>query len=236
MSNKPDTLLVHGVSANIMNNASKFSHNSICGHFHSSFGVSYHADKAILRWAMVVGCLMDPNSPAARYGSKAILKRPVLGCGLLLSNTKRWLVISDLHLPYQHRDAFEFLKEVYDAYECNAVLNVGDLYDHHAGSYHESEPDAYGPEEEYALSKKYAAELQGLFPNMIITNGNHCDIPKRKLKSAGLPSSMLSDYNQLYNTKDTWVWSDQYWFDSKGAMPIVVPMRMKSNGRWDRRI
>lgn len=226
-------LWVHSISANTINNAAKFSHNSIQGHFHSSFAIAYHADKARIRWSMSVGALLDPNSPAARYGAGAILKRPILGCGLLLSHEGNTLVIPDMHLPYQHQDAFNFLWNVAEAYDCIRILNVGDLYDHHAGSYHESEMDAYNAEDEYRLSKMYAKELQDMFPNMVITNGNHDKIPVRKLKSVGLPPSMLSNYNNIYETKDTWVWCDEYWFDSLGSQPMLVPMVLNKKGRWD---
>lgn len=228
--------MVHSVGANIMTNAGKFSHNSIGGHYHSALGVAYHSDKARLRWHLATGSLLDPNSPAARYGAGNILKRPLLGTGLLLGSEGNTLIISDMHLPYHHCDAFDFLWYLHDKLECTEVLCVGDIYDHHKGSYHESEPDAYGSEEEYRLTKKYAQELQEMFPWMVITHGNHDEIPKRKLKSAGLPSSMLSDYNKLYETADTWVWTDSYWFDSKGAIPIAVPMTLNSKGRWNKKL
>jgi hypothetical protein len=227
-----DSLMVHYISTNLMNNAAKFCHNSIQGHAHSLFGIQYHADKASSRWAMGVGCLLDLDSPAARYGAKAILKRPILGCGVLLGPKKNFLVISDLHIPFQHKDAFEFLKAVAKKYKITEILCVGDLYDHHKGSYHESEVDAPSAEEEYALSKMYAAELQSMFPKMVITVGNHDAIPVRKLKSAGLPVSMLTDMNKLYETKPTWTWCQEYWFDSKDAKPHLVQMVLNKKGRW----
>ena len=227
-----DTLMVHYISTNLMNNAAKFCHNSIQGHAHNLFGIQYHPGKASVRWAMGVGCLLDLNSPAARYGSKAIIKVPMMGCGMLIGKTKRFLVISDLHIPYQHPDAFAFLKALHKKYKFTDILCVGDLYDHHKGSYHESEGDAHSPEEEYQLSKMYAHELQAIFPTMVITVGNHDLIPVRKLKSAGLPSSMLTDMNKLYETKKTWTWCQEHWFDSFGAQPQLAPMHMTKKGRW----
>ena len=231
-----DTLMCHSLSANTLSNATRFSHNSIQGHHHSKFGVEYYADKVKLRWSMSTGCLVDPNGIAAKYAAGAVHTRSILGSGLLLSDEGDTLVISDMHLPYQHEAAFDFLDSLNNYYDFKYILNVGDLYDHHAGSYHESEPGAYSPEEEFMWAAHYAAMLQGIFPKMVITTGNHDAIPQRKLKSCGLPSSMLSDYNAMYTTDEGWEFKDEHWFDSKGAFPAVVPMRLNKRGKWDGKI
>ena len=231
---KNDTMMTHSISTNTLLNATRFSHNSVQGHHHSSFGVERYADKAQLRWSMTVGCLLDPDSPAARYMQRAVLKRPILGVGLVLGDQGNTLIISDMHLPYQHRDAMDFLQALDDEFMFEQVLNVGDLYDHHRGSYHESEPDALGEEQEYMLAKKAAHELQSIFPNMVITEGNHDAIPQRKLKSAGLPASIVGDYNQMYETEDTWIWKKEHWFNSLGGFPVTHPMVLNRRGRWDK--
>lgn len=232
---KNDTLMTHSLSSNTLTNATRYAHNSVQGHHHSLLGVEYYADKHMLRWSMSVGCLLDLDSPAARYGSKAILKRPILGSGMILGD-ENFLVISDLHLPYQHRDAFDFLYELDRKYAFDHILNVGDLYDHHRGSYHESEPDSLGEEEEYTAAKYAAHELQSLFPSMVITQGNHDAIPQRKLKSVGLPPSIVSDYNKLYETDYTWEWKSEHFFNSKWGKPVAVPMELNKRGRWDGRV
>ena len=236
MSKRDDTLMIHSISASTKANASKYSHNSIQGHYHSLFEISYWADMRQLRWSMSVGCLADPHSVASRYGAGLVHKRPILGCGVLAGNEGSTLVISDLHLPYQHRDSFDFLAEVYDSYNCDEVLNVGDIIDHHRGSYHDSEPDALDASTEYELAQKLSQELQGLFPDMIITMGNHDMLPRRKLKSAGMPETMLGDNNALYGLNDGWVWKDRHEFDSRGRKPILLPMELKTNGRWNKKV
>lgn len=235
--NKPDTLMCHSVGGNMQTNAARFTHNSIQGHHHSLFGVVRHADKANLRWHMSVGCTLDPNSPAARYAASAVLKRPILGCGMLLDGRNgNTLVMSDAHIPYHHRDTFDFYWALHQEYNFSQVLNVGDLLDHHAGSYHETEPDAYTPEEEYYKAQKALYELEDMFPEMVITNGNHDKIPQRKLRTVGLPTSMVSDYNKLYDLSGQWQWVDEYYFNAQGAYPVIMPMVLNSRGRWDKRI
>ena len=103
-----DTTMTHAISTNTLNNAAKLSHNSIQGHYHSKFGIERYADSHMLRWSMTVGCLMDTNSPAARYGA-GVLSRPINGSGMLLGSRGNTLVISDMHMPYHHRDSLDFL-------------------------------------------------------------------------------------------------------------------------------
>jgi len=77
-------LLVHSVGTNLKANAMRYSHSSVQGHHHSTFGVEYAADTDTLRWAMGVGCLIDPRSPAFQYDKKNVVSRPILGCGIIL--------------------------------------------------------------------------------------------------------------------------------------------------------
>lgn len=214
-----------------MQNAKK-AHNSIQGHYHQKFEISYFGDGQLLRWAMTVGCLIDHKAPAFRYAKGA---KPVIGCGVILSQAGNYLVISDLHIPYQHQDALEFLWAVKGRYQCKHILNVGDIVDHHAGSYHESEPDALSAEEEYMEAKKILKKYKQAFPRMEITTGNHDLIPTRKLKTAGLPMTMLDDFNKLYNLGAGWNWhNNEYQFDTKGGTPLLIPMRLNKRGRWDK--
>lgn len=231
---KNDTLMAHSISSNTLLNATRFSHNSVQGHHHSIQGVERFADKGVTRWSMTVGCLIDPDSPASRYNQRAVLKRPILGCGMILGEKGNTLIISDMHLPYHHKDSLDFLHALDVQYRFVQVLNVGDLYDHHRGSYHESEPDAYGEEEEYSIARRCAHDLQSIFPDMVITEGNHDSIPQRKLRTVGLPTSVLSDYNQMYGTAPTWVWKKEHWFSALSGFPVVHPMILNRRDRWDK--
>lgn len=229
-----DCLMVHSISANTLNNAKAFSCNSVQGHHHSLLGVERYSDHRSLRWSMTVGCLLDPHSPAARYAQGQVLKTPILGLGLILGERGNTLIISDMHLPYHHKDAFDFLYALKKKYRPVQVLNVGDLYDHHRGSYHESETDAMGEEEEYWQAREHAHELQRLFPEMVLTEGNHDAIPKRKMKTVGLSHALISDYNKMYGTKDSWRWVKTHYFDSLGGFPVTHPMVLNKRGRWDK--
>ena len=68
---------------------------------------------------------------------------------------KRILVISDMHLPYQHKDSIIFLKEIKKEYKPDMVVNIGDLLDFHAISMHEHNPDLYSVGHELDKAKAW---------------------------------------------------------------------------------
>ncbi len=84
-------LLTHTMGANTQSNARNHSHNSIQGHHHSVFNISYFADTEVLRWSMSAGCLIDPKQPAFNYAQGATLKRPIIGMGAIIDNEPRLL-------------------------------------------------------------------------------------------------------------------------------------------------
>ena len=233
MMNEPDTRCYHAWTSSNKQNAKK-AHNSIQGHYHSLFEIVYFADGNLIRWAMNPGCLINSKAPAFRYAKGM---KPIIGCGVIFSKNGNFLVIPDMHIPYHHQDSVDFLIAVYNKYECVHVLNTGDITDNHAGSFHESETDALSPEDEYKETCSFLQELEEVFPQMDITTGNHDAIPVRKLKSAGLPASMLSDFNHLYGLKGSWLWhDDELKIDTAGGVPLLVPMVLNKHGRWNKTV
>jgi hypothetical protein len=200
---------------------------------HGICGFEYAADKKQLTWSMGTGCLINQKLSAFSYG-RATHTRPIISVGATMGDDGNTLFISDLHIPYHHPQAFEFLFALDKYYGFDRIISVGDVYDHHQASFHPSEPDALNAEDEYQVSKEYARDLQEIFPKMDITPGNHCRIPQRKAKEAGLPISMVGDFNKLYDTKKTWRWhSDGLWINTKRSKPMTLPMVLNDKGEWD---
>ena len=80
-----DLLVTHSIGTNLKTNAMKYSHCSVQGHHHGTFGVEYYADMNSIRWCMGVGCLVDIHSAAQRYGNGATLNRQILGAGVIIN-------------------------------------------------------------------------------------------------------------------------------------------------------
>ena len=120
------------------------------------------------------------------------------------------LVISDLHIPYHHQDAFDFLKALKKKYKPDLVVNIGDELDHHAISMHEHNPDLMSAGDELKHSKEYVRELEKIFPEMTLVHSNHSSLVYRRALKYGLPKDYLKSYNEFLGVGDGWKWVDDY--------------------------
>lgn len=125
---------------------------------------------------------------------------------------ERILVISDTHFPYHHPDTMDFLEHLAEKHSITGVVHVGDLNDNHYPSYHEKEYDCYSGKEELELSKEACQELELLFPNMLISEGNHDILPKRKAQSADIPLDWVAHPNTIYGLGGGWQWNSHHYF------------------------
>ena len=109
----------------------------------------------------------------------------------------RVLVIPDLHAPFMHKNTIPFLKSIYEKYDCNEVVCLGDEIDYHRSSFHTSDPDAFGATEELRLATKQLGELAEVFPAMKVCSGNHSQIPKRQAYAIGLSGSLIKENKDI---------------------------------------
>lgn len=120
------------------------------------------------------------------------------------------LVISDLHIPYHHKDSFEFLIALKKKYKPDCVVNIGDELDHHAISMHDSNPDLMSAGDELRQSREYIKELSKIFPQMTLVHSNHSSLVYRRALKYGLPKDYLKSYNEFLGVGDGWKWVDDY--------------------------
>ena len=122
-------------------------------------------------------------------------------------NHKRILVISDMHLPYQHKDSIKFLKEIKKEFKPDTTISIGDLLDQHALSFHDSSPELYSAGHELDKAKEYVKELESVFPKLTEVDSNHSSMIYRRALKHGLPRAYLKDYGDFLETKK-WKWVD----------------------------
>jgi len=125
-----------------------------------------------------------------------------------MSNYKSVLVISDLHIPYHHPDAFAFLTALKKKYKPDLVVNQGDEIDCHALSYHDHHPDLKSSGDELRAARKYIKELEKIFPKMTLVHSNHSSLVYRKAVSHGLSLEYLKSYNEFLQVGEGWQWVD----------------------------
>lgn len=119
---------------------------------------------------------------------------------------ERILLIPDMHAPYEHKDAINFLKAVKDKYKPTRVINLGDEIDAHAMSFHPSDPDLPSAGDELKLAIKHLRPLYKLFPKMDLVHSNHGSMGLRKAKHYGIPVKYLRHIGDILEAPQTWEW------------------------------
>lgn len=125
------------------------------------------------------------------------------------------LVIPDQHIPYHHPDTLAFLAAVKEAFPIDLVANLGDEVDHHALSFHDSDPNLDSAGTELAKAKPVVWELAKLFPEQLVCASNHGSLAFRKAKAHGIPVQYLKSYREvLFNGAKAcgsgWSWAEQW--------------------------
>lgn len=118
----------------------------------------------------------------------------------------RALIIGDLHAPYNHPDAINFLIELDKKYKFDFVANAGDELDFHAISFHDHDPDLLSPGHELEAAIKILEPLYKTFPEMKLAESNHGSLAYRKGKHFGLPRYVLKSYREVLNAPAGWDW------------------------------
>ena len=80
----------HGKSSDVLRMSQAMGMKCVQGHFHEKFEIRYWGNKLGLFWGMTVGCLIDDSSLAFSY-NKLNLKRPLIGCAIILDGHPRLL-------------------------------------------------------------------------------------------------------------------------------------------------
>lgn len=126
---------------------------------------------------------------------------------------QRILVVGDLHEPYVHPDAYDFLKSVRDEYCPDIVVQIGDETDGHAISFHDSSPELDSAGVELEKAKAGLEKLHNIFPNMLLCDSNHGSLIYRRAKAHGLPVQFIKKYRDILfpeHGAPGWSWGDAW--------------------------
>lgn len=116
------------------------------------------------------------------------------------NDESRVLVIGDLHAPFDLDSYFDHCVEVYERYNCNRVVFIGDVIDNHYSSYHETDANGMGGADELELAIDRLKRWYHRFPDAHVTIGNHDRIIMRKAQSSAVPSKWIKDYKEVLET------------------------------------
>jgi len=130
----------------------------------------------------------------------------------------RILAFSCTHFPYQHGEAFSFLKRVKADVKPTMVVCLGDSTDLHQLSTHPKNPNCLGPTEEMRQARACLKELAVIFPRLLLCDSNHDTRIQRFAMHAGLPKECVKAWREVMGVPDGW---EQSWEHDLGpAMAI----------------
>ena len=133
----------------------------------------------------------------------------------------RVLVIGDTHIYFDRKGYREFCMDLYDQWDCNEVIHIGDVVDWHSISFHTKHPDGPGASDEYNRAKDSVALWHETFPKVKVCIGNHDERVVRLANSVQIPDELIKTYNEIWNTKG-WDWQyshvidDVYYYHGTG--------------------
>lgn len=121
-------------------------------------------------------------------------------------DNSRILFISDMHIPYHHKNTIPFLKMLKERYNPTRIICLGDELDKHALSFHDSDPDLMSAGDELRAALPVIKEIEEIFPIMDIIDSNHGSMVFRKAKHHGVPRHYLKSYNDVLQVGRGWKW------------------------------
>jgi predicted XRE-type DNA-binding protein len=137
-------------------------------------------------------------------------------------DNSRILFISDIHIPYHHKNLIPFLKMLKERYNPTRVICLGDETDKHALSFHDSDPDLMSAGDELRAALPVIQELHELFPEMDLIDSNHGSMVWRKAKHHGIPRHYIKSYNEVLNVGKGWVWHNDLVLDLPDGQQVYV--------------
>jgi hypothetical protein len=119
---------------------------------------------------------------------------------------RRVLVIPDLHCPFEHPDALDFLKAVRDKYQTDTVVCLGDELDAHGFSTYPMDPDGMTAGKELKEGIEHLRPFYLAFPEVLVCESNHTIRPWKRAFEAGLPAAFLPTVSKILDAPDGWNW------------------------------
>jgi predicted phosphodiesterase len=126
-----------------------------------------------------------------------------------MAKSNRVGFIGDTHSPVMLEGYPEWCMEVFDSWDVDRIIHIGDFVDWHAASRHESEVGYSDVTVEFEKAYVQVQHQQDVFGKKVeCMLGNHDCIPSRILKSMGMPENLLRNENDLWDLE--WTFYPRY--------------------------
>jgi hypothetical protein len=121
-------------------------------------------------------------------------------------------VIGDQHMPFVHPAYLAFCRDTFSKYSVQQVVNIGDVIDAHALSFHDHDPNGMSAEEEANAAMLSVQKWYRAFPGSLVCIGNHCARQFRAAQKAGIPDRYVRKYEDVWQTPK-WKWALEHKLD-----------------------
>lgn len=120
--------------------------------------------------------------------------------------------IGDQHHPFCHPGYMDFCSDTFEKHGVDKIVNIGDVVDGHALSFHDHDPNGRSAEDESELAMKEVQRWYRAFPSMRVCIGNHDARYFRTAQKAGIPNRYIKSYREVWNTPK-WLWALEHTID-----------------------
>ncbi len=101
-------------------------------------------------------------------------------------------IIGDSHCPVQLEGYDRWCMDVFDQWDVDRIIHIGDLADFHAASFHDSEVGFCDVVSEMEVAREQIQGMQEVFGDKVeVLQGNHDANLRRKVKAIGLDPDLL---------------------------------------------
>lgn len=128
------------------------------------------------------------------------------------------LYISDLHSPFHHTDALDFIAQLHSTLKPDSCVCLGDEIDAHNFARWTRHPDAIGPVEELRAAREFLHQLSKITPRLLIVESNHTYRPWRRAAALGFGKEFLKSRAEVLETPKTWRWVESTHIDGVFAI------------------
>lgn len=123
------------------------------------------------------------------------------------------MAVPDLHLPFEHIDAFSFISSIVKRYSPDVIVCMGDMEDWHGINMHDHDPDGLSAGHELMELRRRLKPYFKLMPKLKICVSNHGSLPFRQAFKCGLPKELIKSYRDIIEAPMGWEWADAWEID-----------------------
>lgn len=132
----------------------------------------------------------------------------------------RVCAIGDLHNPYSHPNAIDFIVEQYNLHKCDTVVCLGDDVDLAPLSQYKIDGDTHNTNDELTLAAENLNRLRNALAKRCnylkpirVCIGNHNERLFKKALDAGIPAKLLRTIKSVYNFPKDWNYVERFRVD-----------------------